>query len=199
MLAYVFWHEPETGGDIDRYEALLTTFHRDLAGVDVPGLIASSAFHLSDGTPWFGAGPVYEDRYLLDDSASLDRLDQAAVAAAMRSSHDAVAALAGDGVAGLYRRRRVGSEPGPGRSLALWLTKPRGAPYATFTAELEEAAPDGSEIWQRQMVLGPTPEFCIIGQEDGLAPDGFPTEWSPVAVRRRRLFRFERSLTAHIG
>ena len=51
-------------------------------------------------------------------------------------------------------------------------SKPAGEPYATFLARLPRA-----ECWQRQLVLGPAPEFCVLGP----APEGVDA----LAVRAR--------------
>ena len=57
---------------------------------------------------------------------------------------------------GVYRL--VAGEPKPGATSAAWLSKPAGRTYPEFLAELGAL---GSAAWQRQMVLGPTPEFCV--------------------------------------
>jgi len=59
-----------------------------------------------------------------------------------------------EGWGGIY-----GSGQGP-RSIpveATWKHKPRGQSNREFLARIEEQVP----VWQRQMVLGPAPEFCI--------------------------------------
>jgi len=45
---------------------------------------------------------------------------------------------------------------------AAWFDKSAGASYDEF---LGRRGGRGS-LWQRQMVLGPTPEFCSLGDED---------------------------------
>ena len=49
---------------------------------------------------------------------------------------------------------------------AVWFGKPAGTSYAEFYDQLASAIP----LWRRQMVLGPTPEFCSI--DDDEVPDG---------------------------
>jgi hypothetical protein len=57
-----------------------------------------------------------------------------------------------------------------------WCAKPAGVSYSQFVARL----PSG-ETWQRQMVLGPAPEFCIVGVDAGAALAG-------VAIGARRIY-----------
>lgn len=168
MLAYVFWHWPSPGVEHDRYAERLVAFHRALRGGPPPGFRGSRVLAI-DGAPWAPGSPAYEDWYLLDDFAALGALNEAAITAARQAPHDAVARLAGGGAGGVYRRLRPGGAvPGEVR----WLSKPAGEPYATFLARLPP-----TECWQRQLVLGPAPEFCVFGPAvEGLAA---------VAVRAR--------------
>jgi GNAT superfamily N-acetyltransferase len=54
-------------------------------------------------------------------------------------------------------------------SCTTWLAKPDGEPYESFVPELVEAAGHGAAVWQRRLVLGPTPEFAVVGPR---APEG---------------------------
>ncbi len=154
MLAYVFWHRPAAETDSALYERALAEFHRALAAAPPPGFQRSWAFQLAE-VPWLG-GPGYEDWYLVDDFAALGELNEAAVSASRKAPHDAVARLAADGTAGVYRL--VAGEPNPGAPRAAWLSKPARKTYPAFLAEIGAL---GTAAWQRQMTLGPTPEFCV--------------------------------------
>jgi hypothetical protein len=99
----------------------------------------SAAFRLDDGG--------YEDWYLVDDWAALGALNEAAVAAARRAEHDAAAALSGQGAGGVYALVRGAAVP---PAAVRWEDR--------LTPDVEADA-----IWQRQMVLGPRPEFCLAG------------------------------------
>lgn len=136
MLAYVFWHRPAPGVAAEEYEARLRTFHETLA-------VPSAAFRLHH-LPW-KPEDGYEDWYLVEDWTALGELNEAAVAAARRGEHDAAARLAGAGWAGILRLVRGAPEP------------PDGVRWQT-TAPEDDAAP----YWQRQMTLGPAPEFCLV-------------------------------------
>jgi hypothetical protein len=153
---------------VTEYEERLTAFHRALATARPVGFLGSAAFRIA-GAPWL-AGGGYEDRYLLDGFGALDSLNRGAVSGDLKAPHDASARLAGGGAAGLY-----GLAAGDARSLAAaeaaWFGKPEGETYEGFHVSLERAvAAPGSGVWQRQMVLGPTPEFCLLG--GGLEPAG---------------------------
>ena len=46
---------------------------------------------------------------------------------------------------------------------AFWFSKPPGTPYDDFFRSLSASAEEaGGGLWQRQMVLGPAPEFCLL-------------------------------------
>ncbi len=163
MLAYVFWHAPGSVDDVDTYENALSAFHSSLDPVDIPGFRGSRAF-LVDGAPWVSASVVYEDWYLVDDFAALGALNEAAVAGHRRSPHDNVAHMADKGMAGVYALRGGAAQLADARRAA-WFGKPSGMGYDEFYDLLGER----TSLWRRQMVLGPTPEFCSM-DDDGDVP-----------------------------
>ncbi len=160
MLAYVFWHWPRAGVSAADYEGLQRRFHAALQAAPSAGFLGSRCVSLT-GASWAGdGGPAYEDWYLLDGSAALDPLNAAAVTASRQHAHDAAAAAAEGGTAGLYSLR-LGVQRDPPRA-ATWFAKPSGMSYGalfTLLGDLIEAE-DGA-LWGRQMTLGPTPEFCL--------------------------------------
>ncbi|WP_242342847.1 hypothetical protein [Anaeromyxobacter terrae] len=172
MLAYVFWHWPAPTVDAARYAESLVAFHRALASTPPPGVRSSRVYEL-EAAPWLPVARAFEDWYLVDDFAALGALNEAAVSGARREPHDAAARLAGGGHGGVYRLLA----PARGGTLprTTWCSKPGGASYPEFVAQL----PPG-ETWQRQMVLGPAPEFCIIGVDAAAALGG-------VAVAARKI------------
>ena len=158
MLAYVFWHVPRPGVAVRDYEGLHCEFHDVLREAAVPGFVGVRVFRLGS-VPWLNAsGPGYEDWHLLDDSAALDRLNAAAVSSHRQQPHDRIAALAGEGTAGLYGLR-LGSLIAP--THAYWLSKPERMSYPAFEKSLAPAIDAGCCLWGRRMTLGPTPEFCL--------------------------------------
>ena len=100
-LAYVFWHRPAESADRCGYESRLAAFHDRLRAQPPAGFRGSAAFRVS--VPWIGDG--YEDWYLVDDWHSVGVLNAAAVDAAHKRDHDAVAHDAGGGAGGIYLMR----------------------------------------------------------------------------------------------
>ena len=160
MLAYVFWHWRRPEVPAAAYEALQREFHAALEAAPPAGFIGSRSVAIA-GAPWAaGGGEAYEDWYLVDDSAALDPLNAAAVSASRQGPHDAAAAAADGGTAGLYRLRlgEAGDSPGA----AAWFAKPAGMSYAALFATLGPLVhAEGAALWGRQLTLGPTPEFCL--------------------------------------
>lgn len=156
MLAYVFWHRPSPAVARSAYEARLGAFH---AALGVP-----SAWFSVGALPWMpGDEDGYEDWYLVDDFAALGALNERAVSGPRRAPHDAAARMAGWGAAGVYALKR-GEPRLDAVRYAAWHAKPAGMPDADF-----EAALPGAMVWQRQMVLGPAPEYVVL---DAVAYDG---------------------------
>jgi hypothetical protein len=147
VLAYVFWHRRRAGVAVEEYEAALRAFHSSLTGV------RSASFRV-DALP-FAAGEGYEDWYLVSDWAALGELNSRAVDERHRAPHDSAASRAGAGWGGVYGLVRGEAEP---PEWARWVDKPPGTPYEAF---IESLAPRAAAVWQRQMVLGPAPEFCV--------------------------------------
>jgi len=157
LLAYAFWHVPRADAVARSYESAHGDFHEALRAAGVPGLRGVRVSRL-DSIPWLGGQPGYEDWHLLDGSADLDALNDAAIGEARRLPHDRIAGLAGAGTAGLYGLR-MGKVIAP--AVAYWLSKPDGMSYAAFEASMSPLVADGCALWGRRMTLGPTPEFCL--------------------------------------
>lgn len=145
MLAYLFWHRPQSGVDADAYEQAQRSFH---ASLEVP----SACFRL-DELPFPVGGEAadgYEDWYLVEDWSGIGDLNGAAVDAKRRESHDRAAALVGQGWGAVYASI-AGSQEIPGQ--ARWLERQPGEPI--------ERLPPDVPVWCRQLVLGPAPELCV--------------------------------------
>ncbi|MFL5496090.1 MAG: hypothetical protein ACJ8DC_17025 [Gemmatimonadales bacterium] len=158
-LAYVFWHWRRAEVSEASYVELQRRFHAALAAAPPIGFLGSHSAAVR-GVSWAAAGAdAYEDWYLVEGTAALDPLNQAAVTASRQAAHDAAASAAHGGTAGLYRLRR-------GRlavhRTAAWFAKPEGMSYDELYVALESPVlRTGGALWGRQMVLGPTPEFCL--------------------------------------
>jgi hypothetical protein len=164
VLAYLFWHSPADSADIAEYEALLLAFHARLREAPPPGFRESAAFAVT--TPWSGDG--YEDWYLVDDWSALGVLNADAVDDVRGPEHDPIARLAARGAGGVYEQR-AGDLPIGAAGAAQWSAKPLGKPYGDFEAGLTEGLdPAAFALWQRQLVLGPAPEFCLLEPGDAL-------------------------------
>jgi len=150
VLAYVFWHRPRDGVDAAGYVASLTAFHERIG---VP-----SWFAALERPPWGEDVGWYEDWYLVEDWNGLGRLNEVAITGARQPPHDVAAALAREGIAGIYGL--IGGRPEP-PEWAAWVAKPRGSGYGDFEEELVGVGAAGS-VWKRQMTLGPTPEFVVL-------------------------------------
>src|SRR5688572_4753951 len=136
MLAYVFWHWPQSSIDRAAYLDHLADFHRTLASNKPKGFRHSVVYRIS-GAGWLNTtGEVYEEWYLLDDSAAMDRLNEAAVSGVCEEPHNRVARQAADGTGGLYRFR-VGQEDLAQSRFAVWLSKPAGVSYNDFYAAMQ--------------------------------------------------------------
>jgi hypothetical protein len=178
-LAYVFWHRPAANAERAVYEARLDAFHRALAADPPAGFGGSCAVRI-DRAPWLdGDGPAYEDWYLVPDWAALGELNAHAVSGSRSAPHDAAAARAANGIAGVYALIAGPAGP-PAQPHGAWLAKPAGMPYPEFHAALERELPAGACAWQRQMTLGAPGEYTVRAPE----PLDLPWPASPVAAKR---------------
>jgi hypothetical protein len=175
VLAYVFWHRPKPAAV--GYERALRRFLADLQVTGMPGLGPVAGFAVGP-LPWLpgGSGDGYEDWYLVDDFAALGRLNVTAVGPGPRAAHDRAAAGAAEGAGGVYALRSGPAEPG---GTAHWFAKPAGLGYSELDALVEGL---GTSVWQRQMTLGPAPEFCLTAP----GPLTLPDELGPVVTVERR-------------
>ena len=173
MLAYVFWHWPQPDINRGAYEDHLREFQETLAANKSSGFQQSVVFRIR-GASWLNTNDeAYEEWYLLDDSAAMDRLNEAAVSGACEEPHNRVARESADGTGGLYRLRE-GVENLDQAKFAIWLSKPAGVSYKTFYADLQALTlQPGVALWGRQMTLGPTSEFCIHSQTPIELPPGY--------------------------
>jgi hypothetical protein len=86
-----------------------------------------------------------------------------------------VAARAGEGAGGIYRLRHGVATFGD--DVAYWFDKPPGTNYAALDELVQRC---GGWCWQRQLALGPTPEFCAEAAPETIA--------GALRLRRARLF-----------
>jgi len=161
MLAYVFWHIPASSAQRDEYERLLIGFHETLAA-HAPQGFRRSFVNRVEKAPWIGAGAAaYEDWYIVENSAALDGLNDAAVSGPRKAPHDLVASFAASGAAGLYRLKSGSLDEMKFACHAWWFSKPAGS-YDAFFQQLRPLTErPQTNLWMRQMVLSAGPEFCL--------------------------------------
>ena len=170
MLAYVFFHGPATGVEAALYEAALRRFHASLAATPPFGFVGSSTYRV---------GQRYSDWYLVESSAALDLLNEAAVNSARSSDHDAVAHMSADGAGKLLAL--VSGSPRTEPGFEIRFSKPAGMTYPVFYERLKPwTAKAELTLWRRMMVLGPPPEFCLTGPSNQV----LPAEMSPESLAR---------------
>jgi hypothetical protein len=195
VLAYLFWHRPREGVAEEAYERAHLAFHRSLARNPPVGLRGSVSFRVGE-TPWLaGRGAGYEDWYMLDDFTALGVLNEAAVGRGHRSPHDEVARRFGEGAGGLYCLIEGESPPAAmqagTKSSATWVARPPGSTRRGLGELLGDGMdPREASLWRRQLVLGPAPEFCLLGSEapPGVASTRLPSGWSARTLQREVLF-----------
>jgi hypothetical protein len=184
MLAYVFWHWRRQEIPREEYEQRQQRFHAAMKAAPSQGFLGSRSVAIR-GAPWAASGAeAYEDWYLVEGSAALDPLNQAAITAPRQMPHDAAAAAADGGTAGLYSLRR-GTVGNALPTRAAWFSKPAGMSYdRLFTALDSLLQPVAGTLWCRQMVLGPTPEFCLQSS----APVTLPEPFMPLVLELRPIW-----------
>ena len=195
MLAYLFWHRPREGADADRYREAQLAFHRSLAH-NPPAGMRSSAIYRIPSVPWAEHGqprPSFEDWYLLDDFAAMGVLGEAAVGRGHRTAHDSAASGFGSGAGGLYGllEGEATGECLKRATVAVWVARTPGSAKGTAAELLGDGMdPRSASVWRRQFVLGPAPEFCVLGGEApaGVTRERLPAGWTAHAIEREVLF-----------
>ncbi len=182
-LAYVFWHWPRLGASAAAYEGKLRSFQSALRAAR-PDLVADLLSYRVGPLPW---GPkdrqLYEDWYLVEDFAALGSLNDAAVAGGIKDLHDSVAADYLKGAGGVFKRM-LGSLSLGEAGYATWIEKVVGTPYKSYYDEVAELLGNGeSDLWRRQMVLGPSPQFCV----HSVKPVSFPERFRPFSAKVKAL------------
>lgn len=183
MLAYLFWHVPLADADKSDYEAALTGFHRHLAGDPPQGFQRSATYRISN-VPWLGDRAGYEDWCLVESAAALDGLNKAAIKPERWDIHAGVSYKTDFGHGGLYYPLHGESRALEG-SKVVWLKRPRKIRYETPLREIIDTSKGVLNCWRKLMVLGPAPEFAIIGEAslDVRVPSG----WEVLSVTRENL------------
>lgn len=183
VLAYVFWHWKQPQVSADEYETRQRNFHAALTAAPPSGFTQSISVAISQAGWAANGGDAYEDWYLVQDFASLGLLNEAAISASRTAPHNAAAAVAAGGTAGVYvlRLGTILNKP----QIAYWFSKPGGMPYAELDAQLAPLVEQNqAALWIRQMTLGPALEFCLQAN----VPVMFPSAFKPQAIPLRSVW-----------
>ena len=188
MLAYLLWHRPADSVTPDAYEAAIVRFHRSLAAHPPAGFVRSVSLR-AEGLEWLGGGDGYEDWYVVEDFAAIGVLNEAAVARRHLTAHDEAARRAGPATGAIFRLLEGSAAPAEAR-VAVWVDKPRGVESPVLAALLGDGM-DATHagLWQRQLSLGPAPEYCVLAGEPpaGVAQTRLARGWSASAASRAPL------------
>lgn len=91
-------------------------------------------------------------------------LREAALSVGHRGAHDRAALGSGPGAGGIYRLLEGSARPAEA-PLAVWVTAARGYVHSDVVSLLLGDGLDRQHtgVWQRELVLGPAPEYCLLG------------------------------------
>jgi len=163
--AYVFWHWPRPDVSPEEHEARLAAFLLSLNSAHPPGFVEALSFRV-DSLPWGPRrGRMYEDWYLVEDFGALGLLNDAAVSGDTRRPHDEVAKDYLKGAGSIFKSVS-GNIDLRDSHFATWIEKPIGPSYESFYTDLARNLSGAkSDLWRRQMVLGPSSQFCVHSSE----------------------------------
>ena len=179
LMAYVFWHWPRPEISLELYERKLVLFQNTLTSSEPDGLVEALSFRVN-GLPWGPKeGKAYEDWYVLRDFAALGTINEFAVSGESREPHDSIAKDYMKGAGGVFKLITGDLRLREAR-FETWVEKQVGPSYQSYYEEVGRHADwMHSDLWRRQLVLGPSAQFCI--HSDG--PLNLPATFRPVTTK----------------
>ncbi len=179
-LAYVFWHWPRPEVSLDTYEKKLTAFLSSLLVKKTPEIIDALSFRIEKNAPWGPQGrAIYEDWYVVRDFSDLGGLNDVAIKGETGAAHDSIKEYYLKGTGGIFKSVQGELELHRAGYTA-WIEKPRDLSYPSYYEKISKITEGSrSKLWRRQMVLGPTPQFCLHLEE----PISLPDDLNPIILK----------------
>jgi hypothetical protein len=177
MLHFVFFHWPQLTVDRGVYKERLMHFHERLReALPRAGYPGSVVFEMDNPPGVLFQGRLFSDWYAVNAWNFIERFKTTAVGEVV-TEHNAVAQWMAGGAGAMYDVRGGTNAPPVAARSSYWFSKPPGMSYAALDAQLAPliAMPDVT-LWQRQLVLGPTPEFVLTSPEPLSLSGAVPAE-----------------------
>lgn len=177
MLGYLFWHAKAPSISAADYETQLSAFHASFQQLKPAGFMHSRVYRVP-ALPWMPATEaVYEDWYILENSAALDVINHAAIHNPHKGSHDSVARMVIGGLGGAYELRSGEIDLIPEH--VYWFGKPATVPKDVFQTDMQ-ALKANALFWGKYMVFGQTPSFCLQTAEPVEFPSAYTVNYQPL-------------------
>ncbi len=110
-------------------------------------------------------------------------LNDAAISGTAREPHDSVARDYMKGAGGVFRMISGGLRLRDAEFVA-WVDKSVGPSYESYYEEIaKNVGARSTDLWRRQMVLGPSSQFCVHSEDE----IQFPESFRPISAQLQRI------------